>query len=212
MTVLRYTVPPENEGCKLGLFLRMQGVTAGLIKSVKYDGDGFYADDQPIRTNEPVHAGQCIRFALPPEQETSVTPQPVPFSIAYEDDFAAVLNKPAGIAVHPTLNYPDGTLANGWLYHLRQQGESGIFRPVNRIDKNTSGLVLCAKNAFAAPLLASGVHLCFAFPLLRKLLMMFGLSNTPLLVGVTVGSYLVFAVLYVVMYKATSRSYYQLVK
>ena len=212
MTVLRYTVPPENEGCKLGLFLRMQGVTAGLIKSVKYDGDGFYADDQPIRTNEPVHAGQCIRFALPPEQETSVTPQPVPFSIAYEDDFAAVLNKPAGIAVHPTLNYPDGTLANGWLYHLQQRGESGIFRPVNRIDKNTSGLVLCAKNAFAAPLLASGVHLCFAFPLLRKLLMMFGLSNTPLLVGVTVGSYLVFAVLYVVMYKATSRSYYQLVK
>lgn len=80
MTVLRYTVPPENEGCKLGLFLRLQGVTAGLIKSVKYDGDGFYADDQPIRTNEPVHAGQCIRFALPPEQETSVTPQPVPFS------------------------------------------------------------------------------------------------------------------------------------
>mgnify|MGYP000096194324 FL=1 len=145
MTVLRYTVPPENEGCKLGLFLRMQGVTAGLIKSVKYDGDGFYVDDQPIRTNEPVHAGQCIRFALPPEQETSVTPQPVPFSIAYEDDFAAVLNKPAGIAVHPTLNYPDGTLANGWLYHLQQRGESGIFRPVNRIDKNTSGLVLCAK-------------------------------------------------------------------
>ena len=59
---------------------------------------------------------------------------------------------------------------------------------------------------------ASGVHLCFAFPLLRKLLLMFGLSNTPLLVGVTGGSYLVFAVLYVVMYKATSRSYYQLVK
>lgn len=144
MTVLRYTVPPENEGCKLGLFLRMQGVTAGLIKSVKYDGDGFYADDQPIRTNEPVHAGQCIRFALPPEQETSVTPQPVPFSIAYEDDFAAVLNKPAGIAVHPTLNYPDGTLANGWLYHLRQQGESGIFRPVNRIDK-TQAAWCCAR-------------------------------------------------------------------
>ena len=161
MTVLRYTVPPENEGCKLGLFLRMQGVTAGLIKSVKYDGDGFYSNDQPIRTNEPVHAGQCIRFALPPEQETSVTPQPVPFSIAYEDDFAAVLNKPAGIAVHPTLNYPDGTLANGWLYHLQQQGESGIFRPVNRIDKNTSGLVLCAKNAFAAPLLAGSAHKCY---------------------------------------------------
>ena len=90
-----------------------------------------------------------------------MTPQPVPFSIAYEDDFAAVLNKPAGIAVHPTLNYPDGTLANGWLYHLQQRGQSGIFRPVNRIDKNTSGLVLCAKNAFAAPLLAGSAHKCY---------------------------------------------------
>ena len=64
MTVLRYTVPPENEGCKLGLFLRMQGVTAGLIKSVKHDGSGFFADDAPLHTNQPVHAGQCISFAL----------------------------------------------------------------------------------------------------------------------------------------------------
>ena len=158
MTVLRYTVPPENEGCKLGLFLRLQGVTAGLIKSVKYDGDGFYADDQPIRTNEPVHAGQCIRFVLPPEQETSVTPQPVLFSIAYEDDFAAVLNKPAGIAVHPTLNYPLGTLANGYAALMEARGESPVFRPVNRIDKDTSGLVLAAKNAYAAPLLARNVE------------------------------------------------------
>ena len=46
MTVLRYTVPPENDGCRLGLFLRMQGVTAGLIKSVKYDGDGFFAHER----------------------------------------------------------------------------------------------------------------------------------------------------------------------
>lgn len=161
MTVLRYTVPPENEGCKLGLFLRMQGVTAGLIKSVKHDGSGFFADDAPLHTNQPVHAGQCISFALPPEHDTSVTPQPVPFSIAYEDEFAAVLNKPAGIAVHPTLNYPDGTLANGWLYHLQQEGCTGIFRPVNRIDKNTSGLVLCAQNAFATPLLAASAHKCY---------------------------------------------------
>ena len=53
-----------------------------------------------------------------------MTPQPVPFSIAYEDDFAAVLNKPAGIAVHPTLNYPDGTLANGWLYTCSSRGRA----------------------------------------------------------------------------------------
>ena len=161
VTVLRYTVPPEKDGCRLGLFLRTQGVTAGLIKSVKYDGDGFFADGRPVRTNEPVHTGQCIHFALPPEQVTSVTPQPVPFSVAYEDEFAAVLDKPAGIAVHPTLNYPDGTLANGWLHYLQAQGRTGVFRPINRIDKNTSGLVLCAQNAFAAPLLAASAHKCY---------------------------------------------------
>ena len=75
---------------------------------------------------------------------------------------AALKDAQAGATIiNATLNYPDGTLANGWLYHLRQQGESGIFRPVNRIDKNTSGLVLCAKNAFAAPLLAGSAHKCY---------------------------------------------------
>ena len=161
MTVLRYIVPPESDGQRLGIFLRTQGVTAGLIKSVKHVGDGFFADGAPLHTDQPVHTGQQITFALPPEPPTSVTPQPVPFTIAYEDEFAAVLEKPAGIAVHPTLNYPDGTLANGWLYHLQQQGKTGVFRPVNRIDKNTSGLVLCAQNAFAAPLLANSAEKCY---------------------------------------------------
>lgn len=77
------------------------------------------------------------------------------------------------------------------------------------IRKSINSQVL---TVFAAPLLAAGVHTGFAFPLVRRILMMFGLTNTPLLVGVTVGSFLVFAILYVIMYKLTSRSYYQLVK
>lgn len=161
MLQLTYTVPAQAAGQRLGLFLRRQRVSAGLIKSVKYEGGGFFADGAPICTNMPVQAGQVIAFSLPPERETAVAPQPVPFGVAYEDEFAAVLDKPAGIAVHPTLNHPDGTLANGWLYHLAQNGRSGVFRPVNRIDKNTSGLVLCAQNAFAAPLLAGTARKCY---------------------------------------------------
>lgn len=158
---LRYVVPSEAEGQRLGLFLRTCGVTAGLIKSVKHTGQGFFADGREIHTDQPVHAGQRISFALPPDLPTSVVPQPIPLSIVYEDEFAAVLDKPAGLAVHPTLNYPDHTLANGWIYYLQSQGKTGVFRPVNRIDKNTSGLVLCAQNAFAAPLLASHVQKCY---------------------------------------------------
>lgn len=158
---LRYVVPPEAEGQRLGLFLRTCGVTAGLIKSVKHTGQGFFADGQVLHTDQKVHKGQCITFDLPPEPATSVIPQPIPLSIVYEDEFAAVLNKPAGLAVHPTLNYPDHTLANGWIYYLHSQGKNGVFRPVNRIDKNTSGLVLCAQNAFAAPLLAGQATKCY---------------------------------------------------
>lgn len=158
---LCYRVPPRAEGQRLGLFLRSCGLTAGLIKSVKHEGQGFFADGTPIHTDQPVHSGQAVTFALPPDPPTSVVPQPVSFGIAYEDDFAAVLDKPAGLAVHPTLNYPDHTLANGWIYHLQAQGRTGVFRPVNRIDKNTSGLVLCAQNAFAAAGLAAHVHKCY---------------------------------------------------
>ena len=158
---LQFVVPPTAEGQPLGRFLRSRGVTAGMIRAVKHTGGGFFVDAEPLHTNQAVHAGQRVHFALPPDPPTSVVPQPVPLQIVYEDDFAAVLDKPAGLAVHPTLNYPDHTLANGWMEHLRQQGKTGVFRPVNRIDKNTSGLVLCAQNAFAAPLLAAGAQKCY---------------------------------------------------
>lgn len=161
MTTLSFTVPPSAEGSRLGVFLRTQGVSASCIKAVKHQGEGFYADGHPLHTDQPVHAGQRITFALAPEPPTTVTPQPVPFRILREDAFAAVVDKPAGVAVHPTLNHPDGTLANGWLYHLQQQGRTGVFRPVNRIDKNTSGLVLLAQNSFAAPALAAHVTKCY---------------------------------------------------
>lgn len=155
---LQFVVPPEAEGQRLGYFLRTCGVTAGLIRSVKHTGAGFLADGTPLHTDQPVHMGQRISFLLPPEQATSVEPQPVPVTIVYEDDFAVVLEKPAGMAVHPTLNYKEGTLANGWIFYLQSHGRTGIFRPVNRIDKNTSGLVLCAQNAFAAPLLGTSAE------------------------------------------------------
>ncbi|WP_294498719.1 RluA family pseudouridine synthase [uncultured Gemmiger sp.] len=161
MLYLTCRVPGSAGGQRLDAFLRRQGLSAGLIRAVKHETGGFFADNMSIHTDMPVQPGQQLWFALPPEPATTVRPQPVPFQIRYEDDFVAVLNKPAGLAVHPTLNYPDATLANGWLWHLTAEGKSGVFRPVNRIDKNTSGLVLCAGNAFAAPLLAKSACKCY---------------------------------------------------
>ena len=79
MTVLRYIVPPEADCQRLGIFLRTQGVTAALIKSVKYNGDGFYADGQPRSTpTEPVHPGQqhqlCIAAGTAHQRHAAARP------------------------------------------------------------------------------------------------------------------------------------------
>ena len=146
MQMLHFRVPTSCNGMRLNIFLRTMGVSSACIKAVKYQGTGFcvrLGDEViPVHTDYRVATAQIVSFALPPEPPTAVQPEPLPIDVIYEDEFAAVLNKPAGIAVHPTLNHTSGTLANGWLYRLKCRGEDGVFRPVNRIDKNTSGLVL----------------------------------------------------------------------
>lgn len=158
---LFFTVPdtPQTQnGVLLRNFLRQCAVSTDLARAVKFRGSGFFADGEPVLANRRVYPGQTVSFELPPEGE-GVAPQPeIPVNVVYEDAFAVVLEKPPHLAVHPTLNYPYDTLANGYAAWAAQQGISPVFRPVNRIDKDTSGLVLAAKHAYAAPLLARNVE------------------------------------------------------
>ena len=158
---LYFAVPDTaatHEGVLVRSFLRQCAVSADLARAVKFRGGGFFADGVPVLANRRIFPGQVLSFALPPEGD-GVTPQPeIPVKVVYEDAFAVVLEKPPQLAVHPTLNYPGGTLANGYAAWAAAHGHSPVFRPVNRIDKDTSGLVLAAKNAYAAPLLAGGVE------------------------------------------------------
>lgn len=157
---LYFAVPDTattHEGVLVRSFLRQCAVSTDLARAVKFRGGGFFADGVPVLANRRIFPGQVLSFALPPEGD-GVTPQPeIPVKVVYEDAFAVVLEKPPQLAVHPTLNYPGGTLANGYAAWAAAHGHSPVFRPVNRIDKDTSGLVLAAKNAYAAPLLAGGV-------------------------------------------------------
>lgn len=147
-----------QNGVLLRIFLRQCEVSADLSRAVKFRGSGFFADGEPVLANRRVYPGQRISFELPPENE-GMLPQPeIPINVVYEDEFALVLEKPPQLAVHPTLNYPGGTLANGYAAWAAQTGRSLVFRPVNRIDKDTSGLVLAAKHTYAAPLLAQNVQ------------------------------------------------------
>jgi len=155
---LYFPVPPQADGVLLRNFLRMCAVSTELARAVKFHGSGFFADGQPILANRRLAAGQMLSFELPADGE-GVAPQPeIPVQVVHEDAFALLLEKPPRLAVHPTLNYPLDTLANGYAAWAAAQGRSTVFRPVNRIDKDTSGLVLAARNSYAAPLLAQGVE------------------------------------------------------
>ena len=108
MQMLHFRVPTSCNGMRLNIFLRTMGVSSACIKAVKYQGTGFcvrLGDEViPVHTDYRVATAQIVSFALPPEPPTDVQPEPLPIDVIYEDEFAAVLNKPAGIAVHPTLN------------------------------------------------------------------------------------------------------------
>ena len=155
---LYFPVPPEADGMLLRGFLRRCSVSSDLSRAVKFRGSGFFANGEPVLANRRVTAGQLISFELPPEGG-GVAPQPeIPVQVVHEDAFALVLDKPPHLAVHPTLNYPLDTLANGYAAWAAERGRSPVFRPVNRIDKDTSGLVLAAQSSYAAPLLADHVE------------------------------------------------------
>jgi len=153
--VYEFTVGAEYNGKKLGSFLRSSALMSGsLIKTVKFAEDGILVDGETAKTDYILRRGQTVTVSVPASANL-LTPSSISVPVVYENEHAIVYDKPAGIATHPTLNYPDDTLANVYAAHLKSSGaQEDSFRPVNRLDKNTSGLVLAAKDRYAAPLLA----------------------------------------------------------
>ncbi len=113
----------------------------------------------PLRKNDRVAAGDEISVTLPPPVSAEAEPQDIPLDVVYEDADVIVVDKPAGMVVHPGPGHPDGTLVNALLAHCGDSlsGIGGTLRPgiVHRIDRDTSGLILAAKNDAAHQALAA---------------------------------------------------------
>ncbi len=121
----------------------------GLIKDSRLRIDGKVA----TQTSAKVCAGESYRIDLPPPLPSEAQPQDIPLDVVYEDDALLVLDKPAGMVVHPAAGHADGTLVNALLHHCKGQlsGIGGVARPgiIHRIDKDTSGLLVTAKSDVA---------------------------------------------------------------
>ena len=114
---------------------------------------------QALKKNRRAAAGEEYEVCMPAAEEVPLTAQDIPLDIVYEDDDLIVVNKPRGMVVHPAPGHPDGTLVNALLFHCGDSlsGIGGERRPgiVHRIDKDTSGLLIVAKNDFAHQALAA---------------------------------------------------------
>lgn len=150
-TFLKFTVPDSCNGILLGNFLhKTKNVSQRIIRNAKRMENGITADGEHIRTVDTVRAGQSIKILLPKPQ-CSMEPENIELDIVYEDAHYLVINKGSDMPVHPTSNiHITDTLANGVIRYMRECGDEFSISIVNRLDKDTSGLVLIAKNAYAA--------------------------------------------------------------
>ncbi|MFO0389715.1 MAG: RluA family pseudouridine synthase [Alphaproteobacteria bacterium] len=145
-------VSPEEAGTRVDKFLsaRLDGISRSRIQSLM-DGGHISCDGKTISdAATKVKDGQHFDVKIPDVVESHILPQDIPLSIVYEDEHILILNKPAGLTVHPGAGNPDMTLVNALLAHCGTSlsGIGGVARPgiVHRIDKETSGLLAVAKN------------------------------------------------------------------
>jgi len=110
-------------------------------KSILFNGENIFVDRY-------LKAGDKLVLVMEEEGENEILPQPVPLHIVYEDEVLIVVDKAAGIVVHPSQLHPDWTLANGVIHHFCNNGLDIKFRAVHRIDRDTSGLLVIAKNQY----------------------------------------------------------------
>ncbi|MBQ2842509.1 MAG: RluA family pseudouridine synthase [Clostridia bacterium] len=150
-----FTVTPEYDGRKTVHFLRGGcGFSARVMKRVKYS---LVCNGKPLRTIDIVKAGDVISVTIP---DDDALPEALcaEINVVYEDDDILVVNKSPFMAMHPTHNHQGDTLANAVTAYLAQKGKNAAFRAVGRLDKGTSGLVVCALNKLSASKLAGGVQ------------------------------------------------------
>lgn len=159
MRELHFTVPEQFDGARGKFFLRsFCGLSYRTVLELKQVENGVTADGVLLRTIDRVRAGQQVVIRLPQEKERPQQAVELHVPVLYEDDDVLIFDKPPFMPVHPSAGHADDTLANAAAAYLRQKGECATFRPVNRLDRNTSGIVVTAKHAHAAYALGGTVE------------------------------------------------------
>ena len=154
MSTLTLAVPPEDAGGRVDAWLagRQESLTRSAAARLLEEGQ-VTCEGKPLPKNYRLRGGEAVQLTLPEPEETELIAQDIPLDVVYEDEDVIVINKPKGLVVHPAPGHADGTLVNALLHHCGDSlsGIGGEKRPgiVHRIDRDTSGLIIAAKNDFA---------------------------------------------------------------
>ncbi|MDD6602760.1 MAG: RluA family pseudouridine synthase [Eubacteriales bacterium] len=149
--VFTYYVDDDGVGTRVDRFLvdNMEGYTRSSLQRLLDEGN-VLVGNSPVAKNYKCKQGDVISVSVPDAKPLDLEAQNIPLDIVYEDNDLLVVNKQKGMVVHPANGNPDGTLVNALMYHCGDSlsGINGIIRPgiVHRIDKDTSGLLIVAKN------------------------------------------------------------------
>ena len=158
----RLLVSPEEAGVRIDRYLAsvLGGHSRSQIQRLIKDGK-ITIEGVEVRSNRVVHAGDAILVEIPDPVDPAPQPEPLALDIVYQDADVVVVNKPAGMVVHPGAGHSQGTLVNALLHQIKDlSGIGGELRPgiVHRLDRGTSGLMVIAKNDRAHAELARQFH------------------------------------------------------
>jgi 23S rRNA pseudouridine1911/1915/1917 synthase len=151
----RFNIDPGQSLLRIDKFLsyRIENTSRTRIQNAANAGN-ILVNDNPVKPNYRVKPGDIVQIVLPmPPREIELIPEDIPLNIVYEDDDVVVVNKEPGMVVHPAYGNYTGTLVNALMWHFKDlpMFQTGELRPglVHRIDKNTSGILVIAKNEFS---------------------------------------------------------------
>ena len=163
MRKIRYDITTEYDGMKISRFLQLKGYSEKNLTALRGQEETIYLNGRPVHMNETICQGDSIEVYIPEvEEATAVVPVNIPIEVVYEDEDIIVINKPANMPIHPSRMHQDNSLANALAYYYKKDLDDGnydildnkfVFRCINRLDRDTTGLTIVAKHMVSAAIL-----------------------------------------------------------
>lgn len=150
-----YHITEHDAGKAIDFFLKSHGFSRHIISGLKTHAQGILINHIHQNTKYRLQAGDLLTVTiLEPTPSERIVPVPMELSIVYEDEDILVLNKPADTPIHPSMNNYENSLANGVAYYYQKETSPFVFRCINRLDRDTTGLTIVAKNSLSSAILS----------------------------------------------------------